>query len=284
MAKKENELQNYRRAAPVAGPERDRHVRGNGGKTRREGSSFDADTEGRLVMLADALKSMKEGDFTVRLPRSDAGIMGEIAETFNDVVIMNEAMTKEVTRVTLVAGEEGKLTDPNSRARVAGAGGSWKTIVDTLNYLLDCIAMPVSEIGRVVTIISRGDLTQKMSDRWKNELAAARGDMTQRTDINAAGDIKAMVSTINEMVDNLNTFSGEVSRVAREVGTEGKLGGQAVVKGVAGIWKELTDNVNAMASNLTNQVRNIADVTTAVASGDLSRKITVEAQGEVLQL
>jgi len=168
----------------------------------------------------------------------------------------------EVSRVARVAGEEGKLTE---RARVEGVEGSWKNIVDTLNFLIDSIATPVTEIGRVVTAISRGDLSQKM-------------------EIKTAGDIKTMADTINNMINTLNTFIGEVTRVAREVGTEGKLGGQAQVAGVSGTWKDLTDNVNAMAGNLTSQVRDIAKVTTAVANGDVSQKITVDVRGEILQL
>ncbi len=250
----------------------------------KEETGISSDIEDQLKLLLNALKAVKHGDFTIRLPIAANGVMGEIAKAFNEVVVFNENTTNEVTRVTRVAGEEGKLSDTTSRATVAGATGSWKNITDTVNYLLDCIAMPLTEIGRVVTSISQGDLTQKMPASWRNEIAIARGDTTQKMEIRAAGDIKVMINTINEMVDNLNTFSGEVTRVAREVGAEGKLGGQAEVKGVGGTWKDLTDNVNMLAGNLTSQVRNIADVTTAVASGDLSQKITVEALGEILAL
>ncbi len=233
---------------------------------RRGGNGNDANyreySERQLNKLLMALEAFRKGDISVKLTKEQDDIYGQLADSYNQVVAMVGGVAVEVSRVARVAGEEGKLSE---RAKVQEVEGSWKNIVDTLNFLIDSIATPVTEIGRVVTAISQGDLTQKM-------------------EIKAAGDIKRMADTINQMVDNLNTFSGEVTRVAREVGTEGKLGGQAQVAGVAGTWKDLTDNVNTLAGNLTAQVRDIARVTTAVAKGDLSQKITVDVKGEILQL
>ncbi|MDP2626197.1 MAG: HAMP domain-containing protein, partial [Candidatus Rokubacteria bacterium] len=219
-------------------------------------------SERQLQRLLTALEAFRRGDITVRLTKEGDDIYGQLADSYNQVVEMVGGMAVEVSRVARAAGEEGRLSE---RAKVEGVAGSWKNITDTLNFLIDSMALPVTEIGRVVTAISRGDLSQKMGLR-------------------ASGDIKAMADTINSMVDTLNSFASEVTRVAREVGSEGKLGGQAEVKGVAGTWKDLTDSVNGMASNLTSQVRNIAKVTTAIANGDLGQQITVDAKGEILEL
>jgi len=151
------------------------------------------------------------------------------------------------------------------QAQVKGVGGVWKDLTQNVNSMASNLTDQVRNIADVTTAVAKGDLSRKIT-------------------VEAKGEIRQLKDTINTMVDQLNAFASEVTRVAREVGTEGKLGGQAEMKGVAGVWKDLTDNVNFMASNLTNQVRNIADVTTAVAKGDLSRKITVEAKGELLQL
>ncbi|PYM36701.1 MAG: Two-component hybrid sensor and regulator, partial [Candidatus Rokuibacteriota bacterium] len=223
---------------------------------------YRAYSERQLRNLLMALEAFRKGDISVKLAKERDDIYGQLADSYNQAVAMVGGMAVEVSRVARAGGEEGKLTE---RAKVEGVSGSWKNIVDTLNYLLDSIATPVTEIGRVVTAISQGNLTQKMN-------------------IKAAGDIQTMAETINRMVDTLNAFAGEVTRVAREVGTEGKLGGQAQVPGVAGTWKDLTDNVNTMGSNLTAQVRDIAKVATAIANGDLSKKITVDVKGEILEL
>ncbi len=223
---------------------------------------YRAYSERQLRNLLMALEAFRKGDISVKLVKERDDIYGQLADSYNQAVAMVGGMAVEVSRVARAGGEEGKLTE---RAKVEGVSGSWKNIVDTLNYLLDSIATPVTEIGRVVTAISQGNLTQKMN-------------------IKAAGDIQTMAETINRMVDTLNAFAGEVTRVAREVGTEGKLGGQAQVPGVAGTWKDLTDNVNTMGSNLTAQVRDIAKVATAIANGDLSKKITVDVKGEILEL
>src|SRR5207249_4951750 len=186
----------------------------------------------------------------------------ELKNTINTMVDQLNAFASEVTRVAREVGTEGKL---GGQAQVKGVGGTWKDLTDNVNSMASNLTNQVRNIAEVTTAVARGDLSRKITVRVKGELLQLK-------------------QTINTMVDQLNGFGSEVTRVAREVGTEGKLGGQAKVKGVAGTWKDLTDNVNLMASNLTNQVRNIAEVTKAVAKGDLSRKITVEAKGEIRQL
>ncbi|MBI1912230.1 MAG: HAMP domain-containing protein, partial [Deltaproteobacteria bacterium] len=218
-----------------------------------------------IPRLLKALKAARDGDFTVRLPVEDG--LGEIAEVFNEFVGLNQGFSSEISRVSKIIGEEGKLTE---RANLGAVSGSWRTSVDAINTLVNALAQPTTEVGRVITAVAEGDLSKKMML-----------DIEGRP---LKGEFARIGTIVNTMVGQLGSFSSEVSRVAKEVGTEGKLGGQAAVPGVAGTWKELTENVNAMASNLTNQVRNIANVTTAVANGDLSRKITVEAKGEILEL
>src|SRR5690349_11138814 len=172
------------------------------------------------------------------------------------------SFSSEVTRVAREVGTEGKL---GGQAEVQGVSGTWKDLTDSVNQMASNLTGQVRNIAEVTTAVARGDLSRKIT-------------------VDVKGEILELKNTINTMVDQLNSFSAEVTRVAREVGSEGKLGGQATVKGVAGVWKDLTDSVNQMASNLTAQVRNIADVTTAVANGDLSKKITVDVQGEILEL
>ena len=208
-----------------------------------------------LKKLLSALKAARRGDFTVRLHIRENGVMGEIAEAFNEYVALNESRTREVVKVSKIIGQEGKLTE---RVSAKNYTGSWKTTVDAINSLINNLAQPTTEVGRVITAVAAGDLTEKMSLRIEGRPLK--------------GEFYRIGTIVNRMVDQLSSFAGEVTRVSREVGTEGKLGGQAKVKGVAGIWKGLTDNVNAMANSLTSQVRNIAEVTTAVAGGDLSRK------------
>ena len=221
----------------------------------------------KLTLLLNALQAMKGGDFTVRLPESKDGVMAKIAETFNEVASLNQKLSGDIVRVGRIIVEEGKLTE---RVSLGAVTGSWINSVDSINSLINSMAQPTTEVARVLTAVAKGDLSNKMA--LEVEGRPIRGEFLR------------IGNTVNNMVDQLNAFASEVTRVAKEVGTEGKLGGQAQVAGVAGTWKELTDNVNAMASNLTNQVRNIALVTTAVANGDLSQKITVEAKGEILQL
>ena len=231
--------------------------------TVREGKS---NALGSRRLLA-ALRAFRRGDFTARLPLDLSGIDGEIAEAFNDCIELNASLAKELERVSVVVGREGRIAQ---RASLGAVGGAWHGYVDSVNRLISDLAQPMAEAGRVLGAVAKGDLSQSM--------ALEIGGRPLK------GEFLRSSRLINTMVDQLNAFASEVIRVAREVGSEGELGGQAVVKGVAGTWKDLTDSVNTMAGNLTNQVRNIADVTTAVANGDLSKKITVEARGEILEL
>jgi HAMP domain-containing protein/signal transduction histidine kinase/DNA-binding response OmpR family regulator len=217
--------------------------------------------------LLGALRALRKGDFSVRLPGGLAGVDGEIAEAFNDVVELNERMTREFGRLSQLVGKEGKI---GHRAKLPNATGAWAENVDTVNGLIGDLVQPTSEMARVIGAVAKGDLSQTIN--LEIEGRPLRGEFLR------------IGKVVNTMVGQLGSFASEVTRVAREVGTEGKLGGQAKVKGVAGTWKDLTDNVNAMAANLTGQVRNIAEVTTAVANGDLSKKITVDVKGEILEL
>jgi HAMP domain-containing protein/signal transduction histidine kinase/DNA-binding response OmpR family regulator len=217
--------------------------------------------------LLAALRAFRRGDFSVRLPTDLSGLDGELAEAFNDAVDLNDQISKEFERLGDVVGKQGKI---NHRARLPGATGSWAASVEAVNNLITDMVHPTAEMARVIGATAKGDLSQTMD--LENEERPLRGEFLR------------IGKVVNTMVGQLGSFASEVTRVAREVGTEGKLGGQAQVKGVAGTWKDLTDNVNLMAANLTGQVRNIAEVTTAVANGDLSRKITVDVKGEVLEL
>ncbi len=217
--------------------------------------------EERLYELLDAMEAVRRGDLTVRV-KVGPGIYRELATSFNSLVTMIGGFSTEVTRVAKEVGTEGKL---GGQAAVQNVAGTWKELTDNVNFMAANLTSQVRNIATIGTAIANGDLAQKIT-------------------VEARGEILELKDTLNKMVDNLRIFAGEVTRVAKEVGTEGKLGGQAAVPGVAGTWKELTDNVNAMAANLTSQVRNIAQVTTAVAKGDLTQKITVDVKGEVLEL
>ncbi|MBD2101479.1 HAMP domain-containing protein [Leptolyngbya sp. FACHB-261] len=221
----------------------------------------------QLQGLLEALEAAREGDFSARLPVEDEGLMGDIARTFNEVVGLNERMSDEMIRVGRVVGREGRMTE---RASLGPVKGAWANKIDSLNTLIGDLVQPTAEWARVLTAVADGDLSQKMPLEIEG--------------VPVKGEFLRIGTTVNTMVDQLNSFASEVTRVAKEVGTEGKLGGQADVKGVSGTWKDLTDNVNLLAGNLTSQVRNIALVTTAVANGDLSQKITVDAKGEILEL
>ncbi|MBA5637977.1 response regulator [Duganella sp. LX20W] len=220
-----------------------------------------------VKLLLATLMALKKGDFTARMPSDWTGISGKIADTLNDLIETKEKMVKAVTEVSRVVGREGRLTQ---RAAVPNVVGGWATIISSVNTLIDDLVRPTTEMARVIGAVAKGDLSQTMA-------LEVDGHPLKGQYLRAA-------TTANTMVEQLSSFSSEVTRVAREVGTEGKLGGQAQVKGVAGTWKDLTDSVNSMAGNLTSQVRNIAEVTTAVANGDLSKKITVDVRGEILQL
>src|SRR6187431_1597229 len=217
--------------------------------------------------LLAALSGLLKGDASVRLPLHWSGVSGKVADAFNAVVQQNADMADELIRLRQVVGRQGKL---KQRASLREARGFWGESVECINSLIDDLVHPTSEVARVIGAVANGDLSKNMAlemDGRKLE-----------------GEFFRTAKTLNTMVDQLGAFASEVNRVAREVGTEGKLGGQAKVKGVAGTWQDLTDNVNLMASNLTSQVRNIATVTTAVANGDLTKKITVDVRGEFLEL
>jgi CheY-like chemotaxis protein/HAMP domain-containing protein/signal transduction histidine kinase len=218
-------------------------------------------------LLLATLMALKKGDFTARMPSDWTGVSGKIADTLNEIIETKEKMVSAVTDVSRVVGREGRLTQ---RASVPGVVGGWATIISSVNTLIDDLVRPTTEMARVIGAVAKGDLSQTMALEVDGH--PLKGQYLRAED------------TINVMVDQLRSFASEVTRVAREVGTEGKLGGQAYVPGVGGTWKDLTDNVNFMASNLTGQVRNIATVTTAVANGDLSKKITVDVKGEILEL
>src|SRR6187200_2828766 len=212
--------------------------------------------------IAAVTTAVANGDLSKKITVDVRGEVLELKETINTMVDQLRSFSAEVTRVAKEVGTEGRL---GGQADVRGVSGVWKDLTDNVNILAGNLTDQVRNIADVTTAVANGDLSKKIT-------------------VDVKGEILQLKDTLNTMVDQLNAFASEVSRVAREVGTEGKLGGQAVVPGVAGTWKDLTDNVNSMASNLTNQVRNIAEVTIAVANGDLSRKITVDVRGEILQL
>jgi HAMP domain-containing protein/CheY-like chemotaxis protein/signal transduction histidine kinase len=212
--------------------------------------------------IAEVATAVARGDLSSKITVDVKGEILELKNTLNTMVDQLNAFAGEVTRVAREVGTEGKL---GGQAQVPGVAGTWKDLTDNVNFMASNLTAQVRNIAEVATAIANGDLSKKIT-------------------VDVSGEILLLKETLNTMVDQLNAFAGEVTRVAREVGTEGKLGGQARVSGVAGTWKDLTDNVNSMASNLTAQVRNIAEVTTAVARGDLSRKITVNVSGEILEL
>ncbi len=220
-----------------------------------------------LSVILASLQSMREGDFSVRLPGSWTGLEGKIADTFNAIVAANQQMSQELKRVGQVVGKEGRTRE---RTRFHESRGAWGEMEVSINTLVEDLLRPTEGVTRAIAAVAQGNLTQ-----------------TVRLDVDGRpleGEFLRSANIVNTMIQQLGVFTAEVTRVAREVGTDGKLGGQALVPGVAGTWKDLTDSVNSMASNLTGQVRNIAEVATAVASGDLSRKITVDVRGEILQL
>ncbi len=222
---------------------------------------------GELGLILASLQTMRDGDFSIRLPGGWTGIAGKIADTFNEIVAANQQMAHELKRVGQVVGKEGRTRE---RTRFHHSKGSWGDMEVSVNTLVDDLLRPTTEVTRAIAAVAQGNLTQ-----------------TVRLDVDGRpleGEFLRSATIVNTMIQQLSVFTSEVTRVAREVGTDGKLGGQAQVPGVAGTWKDLTDSVNSMASNLTGQVRNIAEVATAVASGDLSRKITVDVRGEILQL
>ena len=234
----------------------------------KDGKPPDARAEPEaLARLEDALRAATAGDFGVRLPARREDAVGRLEGAFNDLVARNAALEDELVRIGQIIGREGRMTE---RAQLEGAEHSWRTAIDSVNGLIDDLVRPTTEVARVIVAVAEGDLSQKMALEIEGRPVK--------------GEFARIGTTVNSMVDQLSSFAAEVTRVAREVGTDGKLGGQAAVPGVAGTWADLTDSVNFMASNLTDQVRNIAQVTTAVANGDLSQKITVDVKGEILEL
>src|SRR5438094_246031 len=296
-----------------------------------------------LPSFLRALKAVRQGDFSARLPDHWAGVAGKVADTFNEVVELNQRLASELERLRLAIGQHGKITE---RASVGPVSGAWADSVTNVNSLVASLVQPTSEAARVIGAVAKGDLSQSMAleaddhplegeflrtaktvnlmveqlrsfaaevtriardvaGTWKDltdsvnsmagnltaqvrnlaevTTAVATGDLSRKITADVRGEVLELKNTINTMVDQLRSFAAEVTRVAREVGTEGKLGGQARVEGVSGTWRDLTDSVNSMAGNLTAQVRNIAEVTTAVANGDLSKKIRVDGSEERLQ-
>ncbi|MCC6677871.1 MAG: HAMP domain-containing protein, partial [Phycisphaerales bacterium] len=220
-----------------------------------------------LRSLLRGLQAVADGDFSVRLPGDWTGLMGKIADSFNAIVAGNSRMSEELERLGDLVGRQGKI---GHRARLERSSGAWRAMEGSINSLIDDLVRPTTEMTRSIAAVAQGDLLQ-----------------TVRLDVEGRpleGEFLRSATIVNTMIEQLAVFTSEVTRVAREVGTDGKLGGQAQVREVSGVWKDLTESVNQMASNLTAQVRNISDVTIAVASGDLSRKITVDVKGEILQL
>ncbi|WP_326687614.1 MULTISPECIES: HAMP domain-containing protein [unclassified Streptomyces] len=249
---------------------RSTNTRAKGGRSRKNGT---IEVEAASVnKLLTALTAMRDGNFRKRLTVTGDGPMAEIAAVFNEVADQNLHLTGELSRVRRVVGREGKLTE---RLQTGTCEGSWAAAIDAANALVDDLVRPVSEVGRVLSAVSDGDLEQRMDLRSRGNEGGGHP---------LRGEFLKVGRTVNGLVDQLSAFTDEVTRVASEVGTEGKLGGQARVRGMSGSWKDLTDSVNTMASRLTAQVRDIALVTTAVAKGDLSRKVTVHVAGEMLEL
>jgi HAMP domain-containing protein len=231
------------------------------------GSSAPADADTALRDLLAALSAMQSGDFSVRLPVTRTGVEGKLCDTFNAIVAANERMAQQLQHVGEMVGRQGKT---RTRVRFGLMHGAWGEMEGSVNSLIDDLLWPTTAVTRTVTAVARGDLQQ-----------------TVPLDVDGRplkGEFLRAAGIVNTMIKQLSVFTSEVTRVAREVGTDGKLGGQAQVREVTGVWKDLTESVNSMASNLTAQVRNIAEVTIAVANGDLSKKITVDVRGEILQL
>src|SRR5262245_29035895 len=220
-----------------------------------------------LRPLLNAMVAMREGDFSIRLPVHDEGLVGRISEVFNDICGSNQRIAQQLQEVGRVVGKEGRT---RQRVKFGASQGAWGDMESSVNTLIDDLLWPTVEVTRAVAAVAQGNLIQ-----------------TVRLDVDGRplmGEFLGSATIVNTMIKQLAVFTSEVTRVAREVGTEGKLGGQAQVREVTGVWKDLTENVNSMASNLTAQVRNISEVTIAVAMGDLSKKITVDVRGEILQL
>ena len=236
-------------------------------RRKAKAGALNSDSTFNLSKLLQALQSVRDGDFSARLPSDQTGLAGKVADTFNEIVAANQRLAFELERVGQIVGKDGKTRHRMSSERRSGA---WGAMEHSVNTLIDDLLWPTTEVTRTIAAVAKGDLQQAMS--LEVDGRPLKGEFLRSATI------------VNTMIAQMSAFTSEVTRVAREVGTEGKLGGQAAVHGVAGTWKDLTDSVNSMASNLTGQVRNISEVTIAVANGDLSRKITVDVRGEILQL
>src|SRR5918999_4624642 len=230
-------------------------------RTKRPGAP-----DALLGELSEALRRVRRGELDVRLARR-GGLAGEVVDQFNELVALQERRNRDLLRISRVVGREGRMSD---RLDEEAYDGGWAHGVQAVNALIDDLVAPTAEIARVIEAVAEGDLSQHMALEIEGRPLR--------------GEFRKIGRTVNRMLDQLSSFADEVTRVAREVGTEGMLGGQADVKGAAGTWRALTDSVNTMASNLTNQVRSISSAATAIAQGDLSRKITVSARGEVAEL
>ncbi|MGH8118132.1 MAG: HAMP domain-containing protein, partial [Rhodanobacteraceae bacterium] len=225
------------------------------------------DVEPPMHALLMAMQAVQRGDFSVRVSGDWDGLEGKLADCFNDIVEANQRMARELERIGHRVGKQGKT---RQRISLVGRGGAWEGMEHSVNGLIDDLLWPTTEVTRAIAAVAKGDLSRTMA-------LEVEGRPLE-------GAFLRTATIVNTMIEQLSVFSSEVTRVAREVGTDGKLGGQAKVRGVSGVWRELTESVNQMASNLTAQVRNISEVTIAVANGDLSRKITVDVRGEILQL
>ena len=240
---------------------------GRGAAALRSARASNGAQEFNLHQLLDVLNAMQNGDFSVRLPGSQVGVEGKICDAFNTIVTANQRIAQQLEHVGEVVGRQGKT---RTRVRIGLSKGAWSDMESSVNTLIDDLLWPTTTVTRTVTAVARGDLLQTVP--LDVDGRALKGEFLRSANI------------VNTMIKQLSVFTSEVTRVAREVGTDGKLGGQAQVREVTGVWKDLTESVNSMASNLTAQVRNIAEVTIAVANGDLSKKITVDVRGEILQL
>jgi HAMP domain-containing protein len=228
---------------------------------------YKGDSELDLRRLLKVLQAIRDGDFSVRLPGDKTGLPGKVADLVNEIAATNQRLAREIERAGQLVGKDGRT---RHRITAERRSGSWGAMESSLNTLIDDLVWPTAEATRTISAVAKGDLSQ-----------LTRLEVDGRP---IKGEFLRSATIVNSMIEQMRGFTSEVTRVAREVGTEGKLGGQAFVPGAAGTWKDLTDNVNSMAGNLTDQVRNIAEVATAIAGGDLSRKITVDVRGEIQQL
>src|SRR3984885_12464126 len=261
------QIQERARRTPKAGKAGSAPKKKNGSDGASGDDAHDESSGLDVRELLRALQAVRDGDFSVRLASDQTGLVGKVADTFNEIVNSNQRLARELERAGQIVGKDGKT---RHRVSIDRRSGAWAPMEASVNTLMDDLLWPTTEVTRTISAMAKGDLSQAMSLEVDGR--------------SLKGEFLRSATIVNTMIEQLGAFTSEVTRVAREVGTEGKLGGQAAVPGVSGTWKDLTDSVNSMASNLTGQVRNISEVTIAVANGDLSRKITVDVRGEILQL